>query len=131
VVSPQQDFSHLVVLLAEDNPTNRLLVVKFLEKLGITPDVAHDGLQALERMHAKHYDVVLMDVQMPHMDGLTATRQVRATPDLQQPHIIALTANAFADDKAACLAAGMNDFVSKPVNLNRLREALERADVRP
>ncbi len=131
VVTPQQDFSHLVVLLAEDNPTNRLLVLKFLEKLGITPDVAHDGLQALERMHAKHYDVVLMDVQMPHMDGLTATRQVRATPDLQQPHIIALTANAFADDKAACLAAGMNDFVSKPVNLNRLREALERADVRP
>jgi len=131
VVTPQQDFSHLVVLLAEDNPTNRLLALKFLEKLGITPDVAHDGLQALERMHAKHYDVVLMDVQMPHMDGLTATRQVRATPDLQQPHIIALTANAFADDKAACLAAGMNDFVSKPVNLNRLREALERADVRP
>lgn len=128
VPSARHDFSHLAVLLAEDNPTNRLLMLKFLEKLGITPDVAHDGLQALERIHAKHYDVVLMDVQMPHMDGLSATRQIRATPDSHQPHIIALTANAFADDKTACLAAGMNDFVSKPVNLNRLRDALERAE---
>ena len=125
------DFGHLTVLLAEDNPTNRLLVLKFLEKLGVTPDVAHDGLQALERVHAKHYDVVLMDVQMPHMDGLTATRQIRGSTNLPQPHIIALTANAFADDKAACLAAGMNDFVSKPVNLVRLREALARAPTSP
>ncbi len=121
------DLGHLKVLLAEDNPVNRLLVTKFLEKLGIAPDVAHDGLQALERVHATRYDVVLMDVQMPHMDGLTATRQIRASAEVPQPFIIALTANAFADDKAACLAAGMNDFVSKPVNLMGLREALARA----
>ena len=125
----EHDMSHLSVLVAEDHHVNRMLVVKFLQKLGIEPDVAHDGLEALQCMQARDYDAVLMDIQMPNMDGLMATRHIRSQSHLHQPHIIALTANAFAEDRADCHAAGMNDFVSKPVNLARLVDALSQVPV--
>jgi signal transduction histidine kinase/ActR/RegA family two-component response regulator len=116
--------SHLRVLLVEDNAINRLLAVKFLQRLAITPDTANDGLEALLAVQKQQYDVVLMDMQMPNMDGLTATRHIRAMTELKQPHIIALTANAFAEDKQACLDAGMNDFMSKPLNFASLQALL-------
>lgn len=115
---------HLRVLVAEDHHVNRMLVVRFLQKMGIEPDVAYDGLDAVKQMQTRDYDAVLMDIQMPHMDGLMATRHIREQTHLRQPHIIALTANAFAEDRAMCCAAGMNDFVSKPVTMARLAEAL-------
>ena len=128
--APAHDLSHLSVLVAEDHPVNRLLVVKFLQKLGIEPDVAHDGVQAVQRVESRSYDVILMDMQMPNMDGLTATHLIRSNRHIRQPHIIALTANAFAEDKATCHAAGMDDFVSKPVNVARLTEALAQVPAR-
>jgi len=119
-----QDFSHLKLLVAEDNPINQMLVIKFLEKLGVKPDVANNGLEATEYMQQQDYDVVLMDMQMPKMDGLAATRFIRALPHLHQPMIIALTANAFQEDQKACFDAGMNGFLTKPLNLDALQKAL-------
>jgi CheY-like chemotaxis protein len=124
-----RDMSDLRVLLAEDHHVNRLLVMKFLHKLGVEPDVALDGQEALACLKTKAYDVILMDIQMPNMDGLTATRLIRANAQLHQPHIIALTANAFAEDRAVCHDVGMNDFVSKPVSMARLVEALSQVPV--
>lgn len=120
------DLGHLRVLLAEDHQINRLLVVKVLNRVNIAPDLACDGLQVLELVQKNHYDVILMDIQMPGMDGLTATRHIRSGMALNQPHIIALTANAFAEDRAHCFAVGMNDFISKPLRMERLLEALEK-----
>lgn len=124
-----EDMGHLRTLVVEDHQVNRMLVVKMLQKLGIDPDVASDGLEALSLIQSNSYDVVLMDIQMPNMDGLTATRRIRAQTHMPQPYIIALTANAFAEDKLGCQAAGMDDFVSKPVNIQRLVEALLQAPV--
>jgi PAS domain S-box-containing protein len=131
VVAPTklEDMGYLRMLVVEDHHVNRLLVVKMLQKMGIEPDVASDGLEALSLMQSQSYDVVLMDIQMPNMDGLTATRRIRAQTHMHQPYIIALTANAFAEDKVGCHAAGMDDFVSKPVNTHRLVEALLQAPV--
>ena len=96
-----------------------------LERLGYRADVALSGCEVIEAVHRQHYDVVLMDMQMPEMDGLEATRRVRADfPDECQPYIIALTANAMAGDRDRCLEAGMNDYLSKPVKLDALGEAL-------
>ena len=90
-------------------------------------DVAGDGAAAVEMVSAgRHYDVILMDVQMPVMDGLEATRGIRALPGLARIPIIAMTANALADDAAACSAAGMDDFEPKPIDLNRLVRTIRR-----
>ncbi len=122
------DFSSLRVLLVEDNPVNRLLATKLLQKMQITPDTANDGLEALEQVYDHRYDIILMDMQMPNMDGLTATREIRKLTNIIQPHIIALTANAFAEDQQACYDAGMNDFVSKPIDVKRLNSAIAQAN---
>jgi PAS domain S-box-containing protein len=124
-----QDMSYLRVLVVEDHHVNRLLVVKFLQNLGIQADVAHDGLQALQCLASAVYDVVLMDIQMPNMDGLTAAQHIRANDHWHQPCIIALTANAFAEDRAVCQAAGMDQFLSKPVSMSRLIEALNQVPI--
>lgn len=126
LAAPAQDMGHLRVLLAEDHQINRLLVSKILNRVNILPDLACDGLEVLACMQRKSYDVVLMDLQMPNMDGLTATQHIRADALIQQPYIIALTANAFAEDKAKCYAVGMNDFISKPVSIEGLVNALSR-----
>ncbi|WP_127471387.1 ATP-binding protein [Thiomicrorhabdus aquaedulcis] len=122
-----QSLSHLSVLLVEDNLINRMLASKLLEKIGVTVDTANDGLEALIAVNARDYDVILMDMQMPNMDGLTATREIRKL-SIKQPKIIALTANAFSDDQAACKAAGMDDFLSKPIDVKRLFNAILNAD---
>ncbi len=108
------------VLCAEDNPVNRDVIVEMLRGSGLVVDMADDGLHALALAGARTYDLVLMDMQMPRMDGLEATRRLRKMPGWTTVPIVAMTANAFAEDREACLAAGMNDFMSKPVTLDGL-----------
>ncbi|HTK44818.1 MAG TPA: GAF domain-containing protein [Patescibacteria group bacterium] len=117
----------LRILLAEDNAVNQKLALRLLQNMGYTADVAADGVRAVEAVEAGGYDVVLMDVQMPEMDGLEATRQIRARWPDRPVHIVAMTANAMAGDRDACLAAGMNDYISKPIDPAVLAEALARA----
>jgi CheY-like chemotaxis protein len=114
----------LRVLLAEDNPVNALLAKALLGRAGCSVDRVANGQEALEALHAAPYDVVLMDMRMPVMDGLTAARALRARGD--GTPIIALTANAFEDDRRACLDAGMNDFLTKPMDDKALRTALAK-----
>ncbi len=117
------------ILLAEDNAVNQKVALRILQRIGLRADVAANGAEALDavRQHAalgRPYDVVLMDVQMPEMDGLEATRRIRADATLPQPRVIALTANAMEGDREACLAAGADDYLPKPVKLDDLRDTL-------
>ena len=122
----------LRILLAEDNMINQKVAVGILTKYGYRTDVAADGIEALDAINRQSYDLILMDVNMPNMDGLTATRTIRtAFPQAQQPYIIALTANAMREDQARCLNAGMNGYISKPIQVEELVEALERVPARP
>ena len=118
----------LRILLAEDNPVNRKLATRLLERMGYQADVATDGLEAIGAVERQDYDVVLMDVQMPELDGLEATRRIRASRGTSRgPHIVAMTANALEGDRETCLAAGMDDYVSKPIRPEVLSAALARA----
>jgi len=120
--------SSLRVLLAEDNQVNQKLAIRLLERLGYTADLAENGLEVLEALKRQPYDVILMDVQMPELDGLDATRRIcERWPDGERPHIIAMTANAMAEDREACIEAGMDDYVAKPIRPDELAEALSRA----
>jgi CheY-like chemotaxis protein len=104
------------ILLAEDEPTNQVVTCALIELVGISVDIAVDGVKALAMVSQNQYDLILMDMEMPNMDGIDATRAIRRTPGHDDLAIIAMTANAFADDKARCLRAGMNDFITKPVD---------------
>ena len=104
------------VLLVEDEPINREIAHILLEDIGFCVDLAEDGEQAVDLAGREHYDLIVMDMQMPRMDGLEATRRIRAQPGGADLLIIAMTANAFAEDKARCLAAGMNHFTTKPLD---------------
>jgi signal transduction histidine kinase/CheY-like chemotaxis protein len=121
----------LRILLAEDNAVNQKLAVRLLERMGYGADVVGDGVATVEALAHATYDVVLMDVQMPELDGLEATRRIRARWQSDGPWIIAMTANAMAEDREACLAAGMDDYLSKPVRIEELQAALERSPQRP
>jgi CheY-like chemotaxis protein len=122
--------STLRILLAEDNAVNQKVALHLLERLGHRADVASNGLEAISALERRPYDVVLMDVQMPELDGLDATRQICARwPQNLRPRIIAMTANAMAEDREACFAAGMDDYVAKPIRPEELAQALNR--VRP
>ncbi|NJD24214.1 MAG: PAS domain S-box protein [Betaproteobacteria bacterium] len=112
------------ILVAEDNEINREIAVCMLEDAGLSVDTAEDGVQALDKVSSNDYALVLMDMQMPNIDGIDATRAIRRLAGREALTIIAMTANAFADDRAACLAAGMNDFISKPVEPERLYATL-------
>lgn len=117
----------LRILLAEDNAINQKLGLRLLERLGYRADVAGNGYEALDALRRQHYDVVLMDVQMPDMDGLEATRNIVSEwPSEKRPHIVAMTANAMQGDREMCLEAGMNDYISKPIRIEKLVESLNR-----
>jgi signal transduction histidine kinase/CheY-like chemotaxis protein len=113
------------ILIAEDNPVNQTLISMVMKKLGYVADMAVNGVKALEALNKKQYDIVLMDVQMPEMDGIEATQQIRQQLHYQ-PVIAAVTANAMQDDKEACLKAGMDDYISKPIQLEKLMLLLEK-----
>lgn len=115
----------LRILIAEDNPTNQKLAMKVLGKLGYTPDIAQHGKEVLEIVSHKNYDLILMDVQMPLMDGLEASRMIRLCLSTQ-PVIIAMTANTLQGDREECMRAGMDDYISKPINLEELVNLLEK-----
>ncbi|HEX8991031.1 MAG TPA: response regulator, partial [Anaerolineales bacterium] len=100
------------------------LALRLLEQMGYRADVASNGLEAVESVQRQTYDVILMDVQMPEMDGLDATRAIRKLKGVQQPRIVAMTANAMQGDREMCLAAGMDDYISKPIRVAELSQAL-------
>ncbi len=126
----KQALSSLRILLAEDNAMNQKVALRLLERLGYRADVASNGLEALAALERRPYDVVLMDVQMPELDGLDASRRIcEQWGPGSRPHIIAMTANALPEDREACFAAGMNDYVAKPIRGGELAAALKR--VRP
>jgi signal transduction histidine kinase/ligand-binding sensor domain-containing protein/DNA-binding response OmpR family regulator len=116
----------LRILVVEDNPVNQKLAARVLSKLGYVPDAAWNGLEAVQAVNKVHYDVLLMDMQMPEMDGLEATRKIRSSTGIQQPVIIAMTANAMQGDRDQCLQAGMDDYISKPIDLEELVGLLEK-----
>jgi len=122
-------------LLAEDNPINQKLANRLFEKMGYGIDIAANGIEVLEAIQKQSYDFIFMDVQMPEMDGLEATRQIRALEQSEQTElsnlaksiqIIAITANAMQEDREKCLAAGMNDFISKPFKVEQIQTAIEK-----
>ncbi len=108
----------LKILVAEDNLINQKLIIRILTKLGYEPKLANNGLEVLEFLAEKIFDVILMDIQMPGMDGLEATRSIRNDSAIGQPYIIAMTANAMSEDRTACYEAGMNNYISKPIKLD-------------
>ncbi len=121
----------LKILLAEDNKVNQMVALRILERLGYRADVAGNGLEVLEALERQPYDVVLMDMQMPEMDGITATQEIiKAWPPEKRPFIIAMTANAMQGDREQCLEAGMDDYVSKPIKVPDLVRALGECPVK-
>ena len=119
----------LRILLAEDNITNQQVALGILKKLGLRADAVANGAEAIKALETVPYDLVLMDVQMPEMDGLEATRRIRSPQSVARNReipIIAMTAHAMQGDRAECLDAGMNDYVSKPVSPQALAETLDR-----
>jgi two-component system sensor histidine kinase/response regulator len=123
----QKDISTLRILLAEDNNFNRILILKMLDNLGCKADVTTNGIEVLEALQKSSYDVILMDMQMPEMDGIEATKRIVANYDVnQRPVIIAVTAFALKEDRDRCFAIGVDDYISKPIQINELNEALQR-----
>ncbi len=115
----------LRILVAEDNVVNQKLALRLLQQMGYRADLASNGIEAIESVERQTYDVVLMDVQMPEMDGLEASRRLTAKFSTdERPRIVAMTANAMAGDREACLAAGMDDYIAKPIRVDALVEAL-------
>jgi CheY-like chemotaxis protein len=117
----------LNILVAEDNLINQKMILKVLEKLGYAASLANNGREVIQMLDKQFYDLVLMDVQMPEMDGLECTRYIRDNYD-RQPVIIAMTANAMVEDKEECLKAGMNNYIPKPVKIEVLVTMLQETE---
>jgi CheY-like chemotaxis protein len=114
------------VLLAEDNPFNQQVAQELLESVGANVTIANNGTEVLHHLARQPFHVVLMDVQMPEMDGYEATRHIRSMPHLASQRVIAMTANAMTEDRHRCLAAGMDDFITKPIEPNGLYMTIAR-----
>jgi CheY-like chemotaxis protein len=126
---PSELAGGLRVLLAEDNPVNQMVALKQLMKLGCAVDIAKNGLEAVEAWQKGKYQAILMDCEMPELDGYEAARKIReleTSQKLSPVRIIAMTAHAMQDDRDRCLAAGMNDYIAKPVDVKALKAALEK-----
>ncbi len=123
VVADTKQQQQLRILMAEDNMVNQKVALSMLKRLGYRSDVANNGQEVMQALKEKHYDVILMDVQMPEMDGLETTRRIRGSG--MDTRIIAMTAHALEGDREECLRAGMNEYISKPVQIEELRKALE------
>ncbi|MFE4108084.1 CHASE2 domain-containing protein [Almyronema epifaneia] len=121
----------LKILLAEDNKVNQKVALRMLERIGYRADLVVNGRDAVRAVSEQPYDVVLMDMRMPELDGLEATRQIRRQHPIDRPWIVAMTANAMEEDRRECLAAGMNDYLSKPIRVHELTQALERCPYPP
>jgi CheY-like chemotaxis protein len=115
----------LSILLAEDNLINQKLAEQVLSVYGYSVSIANNGKEALDMIQEKQYDLIFMDVMMPEMDGLEATREIRKLKNMTQPVIVAMTANALKGDREKCIESGMNDYMSKPVDQERIRKLLE------
>src|SRR5262249_47810929 len=116
----------LRILLAEDNVVNQKVALRLLGQMGYRADVAGNGLEAIEAIERQPYDVVLMDVQMPELDGFGASREINRRWGSDRPRIVAMTANAMQGDRELCEAAGMDDYVAKPIRVEELTAALDR-----
>jgi CheY-like chemotaxis protein len=126
--APGGQATSLRVLLAEDNAVNQKLAIRLLERMGIGPTVVGNGIEAVAAAESGNFDLILMDVQMPEMDGLEATRLIcQRMPRNRRPRIIAMTANAMQGDRELCLQAGMDDYVSKPIRVEELQQAIEHS----
>jgi CheY-like chemotaxis protein len=126
-IDPQMATRHpLRILLAEDNTVNQKVATRMLERLGYRADIAANGLEAIEAVQRQTYNIILMDVQMPEMDGLEATRRIRKLDNAGALRIVAMTANATEKDRKMCFDAGMDDYVSKPVRMDELTAALAK-----
>jgi GAF domain-containing protein/DNA-binding response OmpR family regulator len=131
-IDPDMGVRHpLRILVAEDNVVNQKLALRILQQMGYRADLAANGIEAIESVERQTYDVVLMDVQMPEMDGLEASRRITAKwPAVARPRIVAMTANAMQGDREMCLAAGMDDYITKPIRVDQLVEALGQVSPR-
>ena len=118
----------LSILLAEDNASSQKVILQMLKRLGHRADVVANGIEVCQALERQHYDIVLMDVRMPEMDGLEATRTIRQRWPIDRPKVIAITAHALEGDRDKCLVAGMDDYITKPVKMEELAEVLKRYD---
>ena len=118
----------LSILLAEDNASSQKVILQMLKRLGYRADVVANGIEVCQALERQNYDIVLMDVRMPEMDGLEATRTICQRWPMDRPKIIAITAFALEGDRDRCLAAGMDDYITKPVKMDELAEMLKKYD---
>ncbi len=117
----------LEILIAEDNKINQKLIMTIMKKLGYNPLLVANGEEAYQIADRNSYDVILMDVEMPVMDGVTAMKIIRDNKSINQPYIVAVTANAKTEDETKYIESGMNDYLSKPISINKLTEVLLRS----